>query len=341
MKPDLPKLKGSHYRMGMTAAQRLKRHAGDRSIRGVCSQREGGQLANLLALYAPELLCELRGVARSWGCSAAAAAEVLSAPAITQVGCSAFWVCGRHTADGTPLFGRNWDYRPHAAEDARLVTTRPLRGFCHLSFTNHPIGRYGGTNETGLMVATAVVPARKKGDGLGFTLATRRMLETCASVNQACEFLQSIPHRSAVNFLIADSEGEAARLEIEPGRLKEERINDFAAIANHFASVPQQLASPRLLKSRKRMANLRGWFGANSGRLDDRLAQQVLSDPEEGVCARGNPNVDFATVTLWSWIGRPGARRLKVAMGSPHCTPYETHVLAAEEKTAARSGTMK
>jgi len=336
LKGKLMQLGGCHYQMGLTAGRIVREQADPLGQSHPAAEGAGKQVVKQLGAHAPRLLGELTGMAEALGCARSAAGEMLAAAADRQVGCSAFWAGPDQTADGRPLFGRNWDYRPRAATTARLVATHPVRGYCHLSFTNHPIGRYGGTNEAGLTVATAVVPARETGEGLRFTLATRRILEICAGVQDACDFLESVPHRSAVNFLLADSEGRAARMEIEPGRLMKGRVSRFAAITNHFASVPEQLASPRLLKSRQRLSNLRSWFRANAGLLEADRAEKVLSDRDEGVCARGNPNVHFATVTLWSWIVRPGEHTVRAAMGSPHCTPYESHALPDAGQTATR-----
>ncbi len=331
-------LSGSHYRMGLSTGRKIRELCAPQSICPPDRRRQSmspERFIHMLDHYAPELSSEFVGLAEGLDYSRNEAAEHLAVEASRGVGCSAFWASEDHTIGQFPLFGRNWDYRPHAAENARVVQTHPVRGYSHLGFTNHPIGRYGGINETGLTVATAVVPARENGDGLSFTLAVRRILETCSSAEDACDFLENIPHRSAVNFLLADPHGHAEKLEIEPGRLLKQPAGDFAAITNHFQSIPEHQARPKLLKSRQRLKNLHRWFRANSGQLDIGQTREILADREDGICARGNPNVDFATVTLWSWIARPGQRTLEVAMGSPHNTAFESRTLADEKQLSS------
>ena len=317
---------GSHDQMGRSLGQELKTQLTSPPPDQAATDT-GKRLIDSLSLYAPELLAELRGIATALNLDWMETAEIL-APVLDQgVGCSAFWVSPAHTMDGLPLLGRNWDFRPGAAENAQLIITHPARGYSHLGFTNHPIGRYGGINEAGLTLATAVVPARRKMRGLAFTLATRRILETCAAIEDARDFLETVPHSSSANFLLSDAEGQAVLVEIEPGRVMAKRARNFAAITNHFASIPEHLARPRLPRSRKRRSALNLWFTNNTGVVDAARAREILADREQGVCARGNPGIPHATVTLWSWIARPGSRTVEAAMGSPHCTPYEVYTL--------------
>ncbi len=299
-----------------------------RSLRGTSHDRESSAAdlrtaGHRLRKYAPELAEELSClIGRCRGNAHLVRRRVLVGR--DDVGCAAFAGSGTHTADGYPLFGRNWDYRPEAARGTRVCRPLPARGLAHLGFTNHPIGRYGGINESGLTVATAIVPARPRGDGLRFTLITRRILDCFHGVGEACRFLQSVPHASAVNYLLMDRGGRIARVEAEPGRVQVDTPRGFAAVSNHFSSEPPESARPRLPKSRARVQRLHQWFRAEAGQIASASARHILSDRRGGICAPGDPSVQHATVTLWSWIARPGCRAVQAAEGSPHRTPFHT-----------------
>ncbi len=290
-----------------------------------------------LRQHAPELHLKLQLLLlRADGAEEASALRRCVLARRDTVGCSAFAVSGRHTVDGIPLFGRNWDFRPGAGQNARICRTVPARGLAHLGFTNHPIGRYGGVNEAGLTIATAIVPARRRGSGLRFPLITRRILERCSTADEAAEFLRAVPHASAVNYLIMDGREAICLIEAEPGRVHTAESREFAAMSNHFASEPEEEARPRLPKSRRRVGTLYHWFRRRAGRLDPAAARGILSDQTDGICARGNPEVEHATVTLWSWVARPGTQTVWTAEGSPHRTPYRT--VQVPRTTAGRTG---
>ena len=315
---------GTHYEMGLRWGS-LEEPSPTETGEQYAIEPEQG--ITWLCRFTPDLLDEFRGILDAPERREKQVGEILATSGQPDVGCSAFWVSPDHTNDGLPLVGRNWDYRPAAARNARIVSTRPVRGYAHLAFTNHPVGRYGGINEAGLAVATAVVPARKEEKGLPFTLAVRRMLEVCGDAAAGADFLGRVPIRSAVNFLLADATGAARVIEVEPGRIHPTEPVDFAAIGNHFPSIPPADARPRLPGSRRRVAALANWFREHSGNLDDTAAEHILSNRRDAICARGNPGIAHATVTLWSWIARPGKRALRAAAGSPHNTPYRPYNL--------------
>lgn len=323
------RLKGSYHQIGVHSGQNLQ--SSRAASRPVSAERQRWVLAcrEELRRWAPELAEEISGLQEAWAPGRANPGHLLHH--VLDPGpdpaCTALFVGEPHTRGG-PLFGRNCDFRPSAHRRAAVHFTFPRNAHPHIGFSHQPVGRYGGVNAEGLTVATAVVPPRGRdgAPGMTFTLAARCILDRHGTVAEACRFLRSIPHVRNVNFLLADGHGDTAVVEAGPERIQVlDTGGKFAGITNHFQSVPEEKARPRLTESRSRLRTLHQWFAERSSPVTEADVQRILADREAGVYADGDPVFPHSTVTLWSWTTRPGSRTVHVAAGFPDHRPYRPH----------------
>jgi len=115
----------------------------------------------------------------------------------------------------TPVLVRNYDYHPHACE-ATFVRTRWL-GTDVLAASDCLWGVLDGINEHGLAVALSFGGSREVGDGFGIPLILRYVLESCATVAEACATLGRVPSHMAYNVSLVDRKGAYRVAYLRPG----------------------------------------------------------------------------------------------------------------------------
>jgi predicted choloylglycine hydrolase len=278
--------------------------------------------------HAPHLLDEIAGLAEGSGYDLArvrmAALAMDAHPA-----CSVVAVSGDHTADGKPLFGRNFDWYHGLLHHTAFCHALPDGAIPSLGFNDVLVGRMGGVNTAGVAIAMASVEGGRDHPGVMFNLAVRAVLDRCASTAEAVGFLRTIRHARTVNFLVADRSGEIAIVEASPYHVASIRpTNGFAAITNQFQSdemARYEKTRRRPANSYRRLCTLREWFAARRGPITPDDLQRILSTPHpHGVCwtSAGRRK---GVRTIWSWTARPGANVIALAQGSPVEVAYRTY----------------
>ncbi len=137
-------------------------------------------------------------------------------------GCSALLVDRDRSATGEILFGRNMDFPTFGFLDrcSLLIVYVPdgKHAFASVTFPGF-FGCISGMNDAGLAVAELEVTEAKDGSprftpaGTPLALCFRRLLEECATIDEAEKLLGSIPRTSMCNLAICDRR-ETAVLEI-------------------------------------------------------------------------------------------------------------------------------
>jgi hypothetical protein len=159
------------------------------------------------------------------------------------IACSALIVQPDRSATRGPLFGRNLDYPSFGyLHEYSLVTIYRPKGkhaFASIGFPG-VVGCLSGMNDAGLSLAVLEVFAVKDGQekyddtGTPYALCYRRILEECATVDEAERLLKSMKRITTTNLAICDKHGGAV-LEVTPKhvarRLPE---NNVCACTNHF-----------------------------------------------------------------------------------------------------------
>lgn len=259
--------------------------------------------------------------------------------ALPQIGCTNLAVLPFYTRDGSLIVARNYDWYYHSQEWRELRRLSLEGAFRSLSVTHHWAGSPDGLNDQGLGVFLAVLPQQQPVEpGLQWHLITDIMLDTCRDVGDARDFITSVPHLGAFNYLIADSQGQAVVAEALPtGVTIREPEGGFILAANHLPGreVPEEELSPqdrrRQRRSVTRYRRVEEMLRGRQGRVDEQMIKDLLREHQAPIC-RGNhdPPEDGASFddvfgTIWSLIARLEERELLLAWGHPCRSEYRRY----------------
>ncbi len=243
-------------------------------------------------------------------------------------GCSAFLVESAQSATGGPLFGRNMDTRPIGPlSEYTLVTVyRPAgkRAFASIVYPGL-LGCTSGINDAGLALAELTVTTAADDSpalnlaGVPFTLALRRVMEECRTVEEAEKLLRSLKRTIRQNVAICDQR-RAVVFEITPKTLVVRPAeNGLCACTNHFRT--QGLATET---DCPRYATLVKSQGAGKLSVAD-VAQQMDA-------------VNQGDWTLQTMVFETAALKLHLAFGKGPATRLPLHTLELKTLFAAEQG---
>lgn len=241
--------------------------------------------------------------------------------------CTVFALASDKTAEGIPVFARNYDWDPEFQRYFLVVKTYLRKGLANLTFTDHPIGRYGGVNEAGLATAITAIPAYQgtPSPGIRMNIAVRWIMDHFESADEAAEWLVKIPHQWAHNFLLADRYGRLARVETSPERSIAEYSDTFIATTNHYHNPEMKKhEDPNVhwLSTHHRYNNVETWYREKRHKITIAEIKDLLSSHENGVCSHSEREGDRSE-TIWSWIAPLGKRLAYVCAGSPCKNDYQ------------------
>jgi isopenicillin-N N-acyltransferase-like protein len=256
-------------------------------------------------------LRELEAAARASGWPRDLLVFANTVPDLRKIGgCSTLIVDAGRSATGGPLFGRNLDGPAFGPlyELPLVVVCRPQGklGFASVTYPGM-LGVVSGMNEKGLAIADLTVTDAKDGSatldaqGVPFTLAFRRVLEECSTVEEAEKLLRSLRRTIRQNVALCDARGGAV-LEVTPKTVVVRRpVEGVCACTNHFRTAELATATgcrryEILERSRERKEFD---VAAVAGRLDA---------------------VNQGERTLQTMVFEPSALRLHLAMGKGPAT---------------------
>ncbi|WP_267643916.1 C45 family autoproteolytic acyltransferase/hydolase [Haloarchaeobius amylolyticus] len=271
----------------------------------------------------PAVIDELRSIAEigEWDFDSIAAIPIALG---LDAGCSVVAFAG-DVNGGSPLFGRNYDFSTEFADFATLYRTRPSEGLSHVGCSDHWTGRHDGINEVGLAVGHSFVPHRGLRPGLMFTLATRAVLETCKTVFEGVQFLEGVPHSRNTNFLLADRTGSIAVVEASPEEVTSWYPETVGVATNHFQSSCMARHQPEddgHTESQSRLAAIHNRIDAVLPQFSLDELQEMLSDPDTGVCVCSDTGGLTDIETIWSWTVELDSFELFLSSGRPDTNPY-------------------
>ncbi len=324
---EVYRLQGTGYEMGLDHGRTLATNGFELPPASPEKIRFANECEAIVQKLAPELLAELRGIAQA----ADLDEQLLKAFVLTLgegPGCSVVAIAGRHTANGKPLFGRNFDFADWDGPYQQLYRTYPTNGLANLGGTDVLIGREDGINEAGLVMAQTHVAGHDAKPGVLFSLVGRMVLDRCRSVEEAVALLEHIPHVRANNWLLMDTHDTIAVVETSPKRVAATYApSGFAVATNHFRQptmIAYESSSDRPSNSEPRLCTLEAWFNHRTKPINREDLQAVLGGHTDGVCAHRSDLPDPLS-TLRSLIASPGERRAYVTAGAPCRTPYELY----------------
>lgn len=241
------------------------------------------------------------------------------------IACSTLGVEPQRSATGGSLMARNLDYPPLGyAQHYSLVTVfKPALGKHNFATVGFPgvVGCLSGMNDAGLAVAVLEVAQSRMTEirfnieGLPYALCYRKILEECATIDEAYKLLCSLPRTGLSNLAVIDRQG-AAVFEITPEKVVLRRgENGTCAAANHFCSEA-----------------LRPWYVINFystvDRFDSLTRLGELKRPlGPGELHAGLHEACHKTFTLQAMIFDSKALRLHLATGTVPATAGEMRVV--------------
>lgn len=227
------------------AAKRRADEEAAASRRDVVRRYLEQQLAFAVDRCAAEL-AEVRGIAHAFSLDTRAVFDGLHASAISALaaadGCSA-WAVGDR--DGARL-AKNRDIRadllPLQAVMLHVDVNHSMRTVLCVGSLGAPGAYSSGMNRAGLAVADTAIRAPSYSAGWLRYFAMTRLLWECASVDEALDFLRSVPHAGGGSLVLGDRHGNAAAVEFAGATAAVERAG-LVIRTNHFLT-PGAAAAP-------------------------------------------------------------------------------------------------
>jgi len=325
-------LSGSYEQMGRKQGRALKRGGFTLPPPGERMLRFARQCAETVGHYMPELLDEMRGVAEGADIEYDAVMTLtMTAPFDPDEipSCSVVAVMPDRTVDGRMIVARNFDmFYDVSKESATTYRTYPEGHYASVGNCDIWVGRWDGLNEAGLFTGTAAIflPGPKPAlPGAVGWFTGRHILDHCATVDEAVEFIRSMPLTGSGGRLIADSSGKAVVLEVSVEGIELRYPEDGVLILTNHAGCPAFAGKECYVpeSSHSRYNRLRELLGGSRA-IDVETVKQAMSDHKGKICAHGLDASGRKGGTIWSAVGRPGERQLDIAEGHPCRAKYRT-----------------
>lgn len=292
--------------------------------------------------YCPEIIKELEGLAEGLGIDLLKLEGFILALGKDMMeeskemmaqgidfGCTSFAICEENTSERGPLFGRNYDWLESFAPYFTVTYREPEGGIPNISFTDHPIGNYGGVNKEGLAISIHGVPEYEPEwvPGIRMNIISRWILDMCTNTKEALRFFEEIPHICGHNYLIADHNNDLARIETAAEDIViTEPENGFIVSTNHAISPQMKKYCKQTFifdLSVERYNRIVNWYTKSQGMISTEMIKHILSDHEEGVCNHFEYGGEM-TSTIWSWIAVLGSSIIEVCDGAPCKNEYSS-----------------
>lgn len=258
--------------------------------------------------FPPHHLAELDALARAAGVERdmLVAVNTMTDAYRGGLGCSSLMVDAGRSKTGGPLFGRNLDFYTlgELQKYSLVLAYRPQgkRAFVSVGFPGF-IGCLSGMNDAGLALAVHESYASRDGSplfdpkGVPYALCFRRILEECATVEEAEKLLRSVKRTTLLNLAVCDRKTHAV-LELTPRNVAVRHgENGVCACTNHFRT-----EALKFITSCPRYDRL-----IRAGAMDRLGVEDVAAKLHE---------VHQGRATLQTMIFEPGPLRLHLAIGA-------------------------
>ncbi|TXL66533.1 linear amide C-N hydrolase [Cerasibacillus terrae] len=185
-----------------------------------------------------------------------------------QSGCSIF--------TNADYMMRNYDNAP-ASYEGRYVLFQPTDGgYATIGPSMQITGRTDGMNEKGLTMGYNFTNRVKSNDGFVCNMIGRIILQTCATIDDAVNLLEQIPHRHAFSYVLLDKSRDSVIVEASSRQVK---VRQSSICTNHFKILTEENRS-RLHDSLKREQALKR---SQPQVTDEYAAFQLLNSSTHGV----------------------------------------------------------
>jgi isopenicillin-N N-acyltransferase-like protein len=299
----------------------------------------GRGIGELMEREFPDLAEEMRGIADGAGIRRDAVIAWNTGYALRS-GCSCFAFTD---SDVGPVMGNTLDEyndQPTHTHANTVMRVRPTSGYACLGIGTAGSVRIGpGINEKGLCLGDTTVVTTDRCD-LGVTkpVLFRAVLQSCADVPEAIEFLGRYPdYRWAGTFVLCDAQGRAAVVEKSHRKQGHRYAVDGVIYAvNHFET-PEMVD---VIPSREKAGERAYWSVAHRREKLDRILREekwprtlatvkkILTDHTEPgpICRHGRKEKGFAN-TIQSYINIPRQRKFLITNWNPCISRFAEYSL--------------
>lgn len=206
-------LQGDYFEFGKVQGEEIKNSLLFEKLKKLASENNHSNVRKaeeLLEQFSPNVLEEIAGLQASLELEKDTAMQFSGYDIVfPKMGCTTL------VTDGAYI--RNYDFSP-MLYDARLVLTNPDNGYATVGFSQQIIGRLDGMNEKGLVVGLHFVNNEERAEGFFATTIVRMLLEQCANIEEAIQFITTVPHGYCYNYSITDRSGKSIIVEAAPDR---------------------------------------------------------------------------------------------------------------------------
>lgn len=266
--------------------------------------------------------------------------------------CSMMFALPSATKHDELLYGRNYDF-PRILQPFQMVRyEKPDDKYHNINLSQLPyVGTHMGMNEKGLMVGYNYGRAWKKEpldfrlSGVPGTIICQEILESCASVEEAIEFITNFPERAnGVHYGLVDTSGDACVLETTATRHAIRRPEEGVLVHTNTyrtdelkdANLPMDVRfkmgdmdfSP-IESPIRRFRRATKLINEAKGNITMKTLKMILRDHDNGDPKREGPD-DFSlcthgasAMTLASIICKPRKGEFWVVDNQPCKEPYE------------------
>ena len=319
-----PRLKGSHYDMGLHYGKLMYDKGLHLSEYIKLTEEEkafGADAIKVSEEMLPKISLEIKGMADGQQMDYQIFASwLLSMFGFGDIhGCTCFCF----NQNGKTYLTRNSDMFPNLKSTSESVLYRPEGGNIFLGNTTSFVQIEDGMNEYGLAVAINFLMTKTYKNGLNTGMLVRHILENCKTTEEAITFIKSVPIATTQNIMLADAGGNLAVVECSPEKTAVRRSDEFLISTNEFMlpEMNDEHNNPEenWYRSHDRYETVVKAFRENS-HWDLDFVKDVQSGKHGFVCQYPKEmNFD----TLWSSIYETNSRSILRAEGNPSKTKYK------------------
>lgn len=339
---------GSHFEIGQQIGESLQEElkgfvatSWERVTQAFGLPRESvlnvvSQSTEYVRNWAPDLLEELLGIARSSGLSFddlmfLQIRNQLSAD--LESGCTSFSL--RKQKEQFSLVGQNWDNDPALDPFTVVLTRRPNHKPAFMTVTQAGLIAYIGMSETGMAVCLNSLPAPARTVGVPHYFTLRRVFEG-ATLNHAVSVIANAARAIPANLMLCTQDGPA-NLEVTIDEVRVLRpVSEEAALVHTNHCLHPDLAAintefPELIQSRPRLERMIQLLKTGISCASIESLKNALQDHAgfpRSVCRHANDDPDHGYwKTVFSVVMSVEAGEMHVARGNPCEVPYEVYRL--------------
>jgi hypothetical protein len=259
--------------------------------------------------------------------------------------CTMVFAMEKSTADGSIIYGRNYDFplilQPY--QNARVE--KPTDGYKNVNLSQYPLaGSHIGLNEKGLVIgynygrSWKTDPLDYSPRGVPTMLILQEALETCKTAQEVVDLVTKMPRTNGAHYGIVDGTGDAFVLETTATRHAIRKVPEGGVMAhsNMFhviadANVPDDviwkykgLQVPYTKSPKERVAQAAVLIEKEKGKITVDTVKAILSDhagrePDDfTICTHGHTGATLASIII-----KPKEREFWATDNQPCKTNYE------------------